>query len=120
MASNASNASNATQTETSNPDWHAWFGLVGAAAMRERLFFCGGGKDIFAHLAHPPTGWIEDCKDSWQRICTVRSEPRSNLKELVFPVEMMRLVEILGKFFFNLFPVKTYIVIPSYIVIIFS
>ena len=32
----------------------------------------------------------------------------------------MRLVEILGKFFLNLFPVKTYIVIPSYIVIIFS
>ena len=32
----------------------------------------------------------------------------------------MRLVEILGKFFLNLFPAKTYIVIPSYIVVIFS
>ena len=72
------------------------------------IFFCGGGKDIFAHLAYPPTGWIEACKDSWLRICSVRSEPRSNPKELVFHDKIMCLVEILGKFFFNLFPAKTY------------
>ena len=40
----------------------------------------GGGKDIFAHLAHPPTGWIEACEDLWQTFCSVRLEPRSNPK----------------------------------------
>ena len=89
-----------------NEPWTRYTTLLNAYV--SGYFFCGGGKDIFAHLAHPPTGWIEACKDSWQRICSVRSEPRSNPKELVFHDKIMCLVEILGKFFFNLFPAKTY------------